>query len=133
MAEKEIKLRYGMNPHQDTARVFVEQGELPIEVVNGAPGFINMCDALNACQLVKELKTATGTFNTSTLPSINSTLAEMEKALGEIEAMLNSEAPLQYDLRRALEELTAAARAMKTMADTIERHPESLIRGKRGR
>jgi len=60
MGDKEIRLRYGMNPHQDVARVFVESGELPVRVVNGAPGFINMCDALNAWQLVKELDAATG-------------------------------------------------------------------------
>jgi phosphoribosylaminoimidazolecarboxamide formyltransferase / IMP cyclohydrolase len=56
----QIVLRYGMNPHQKSARVMVEQGRLPIRAVNGAPGFINMCDALNAWQLVRELKAATG-------------------------------------------------------------------------
>ncbi|MFC1641544.1 phosphoribosylaminoimidazolecarboxamide formyltransferase [Myxococcota bacterium] len=60
MTTREIKLRYGMNPHQLNARVMVEQGGLPIRVANGAPGFINLCDALNAWQLVKELKAATG-------------------------------------------------------------------------
>jgi len=56
----EIPLRYGMNPHQKTARVFVTEGDLPVEVVSGAPGFINMCDALNAWALVKELRAALG-------------------------------------------------------------------------
>ncbi len=60
MSEQEIKLRYGMNPHQESGRALIEGQDMPIEVVNGAPGFINMCDALNACQLVKELKAATG-------------------------------------------------------------------------
>ncbi len=55
---KELKLRYGMNPHQKTARVFVKDGELPIEVLSGAPGFINVLDALNAWALVKELRQA---------------------------------------------------------------------------
>lgn len=59
MTAQELKLRYGMNPHQPNARVMVEQGSLPVRVVNGAPGFINMCDALNAWQLVRELKAAT--------------------------------------------------------------------------
>jgi len=54
----EIPLRYGMNPHQKAARVFVPDGRLPVEVLSGAPGFINMCDALNAWALVKELKGA---------------------------------------------------------------------------
>ena len=60
MGEREIELRYGCNPHQRPARVYVERGALPFEVLNGAPGYINMMDALNAWQLVKELKQATG-------------------------------------------------------------------------
>lgn len=56
----EIVLRYGTNPHQKPARVYVEQGTLPITVLNGSPGYINLLDALNAWQLVKELKDATG-------------------------------------------------------------------------
>jgi phosphoribosylaminoimidazolecarboxamide formyltransferase/IMP cyclohydrolase len=53
----EIKLRYGCNPHQAPARIFTE-GPLPITVLSGAPGYINLCDALNAWQLVQELGTA---------------------------------------------------------------------------
>ena len=56
----EIPLRYGMNPHQKAARIFTAEGDLPVEVLSGAPGFINMCDALNAWALVKELKAALG-------------------------------------------------------------------------
>lgn len=57
---KELSLRYGCNPHQTPARVFVTQGELPFAVLNGAPGYINLLDALNSWQLVKELRTALG-------------------------------------------------------------------------
>jgi len=57
---KELRLRYGMNPHQKHARVFVAKGDLPIEVLSGAPGFINVLDALNAWALVKELRQALG-------------------------------------------------------------------------
>ncbi len=56
MAEKEIVLRYGFNPHQKPARIFTKKGTLPFNVLNGAPGYINMLDALNSWQLVKELK-----------------------------------------------------------------------------
>jgi AICAR transformylase/IMP cyclohydrolase PurH len=56
----EIRLRYGCNPHQAPARVFIEGGELPIRVLAGAPGYINLCDALNGWQLVRELKAALG-------------------------------------------------------------------------
>jgi phosphoribosylaminoimidazolecarboxamide formyltransferase/IMP cyclohydrolase len=57
---KEIKLRYGANPHQVPARAYRKQGELPIQALNSAPGYINLLDALNSWQLVKELKQATG-------------------------------------------------------------------------
>ena len=57
---KELSLKYGCNPNQKPARIFMENGELPLEVLNGRPGYINFLDALNAWQLVKELKKATG-------------------------------------------------------------------------
>lgn len=57
---KELELKYGCNPNQKPARIFMSEGELPIEVLNGKPGYINFMDALNAWQLVKELKAATG-------------------------------------------------------------------------
>jgi phosphoribosylaminoimidazolecarboxamide formyltransferase/IMP cyclohydrolase len=57
---KELSLKYGCNPNQKPARIFMTEGELPIEVLNGRPGYINFLDALNSWQLVKELKQATG-------------------------------------------------------------------------
>ena len=57
---KELELKYGCNPNQKPSRIFVEDGELPIEVLNGKPGYINFLDAFNGWQLVKELKEATG-------------------------------------------------------------------------
>ena len=48
-----LALRYGANPHQKPAQLYTFQGKLPLNVLNGAPGFINLCDALNAWQLVK--------------------------------------------------------------------------------
>ncbi|WP_315314118.1 phosphoribosylaminoimidazolecarboxamide formyltransferase [Prevotella pallens] len=57
---KELELKYGCNPNQKSSRIFVTEGELPIEVLNGRPGYINFLDALNSWQLVKELKDATG-------------------------------------------------------------------------
>lgn len=56
----ELELKYGCNPNQRPAKVFMENGELPLEVLNGRPGYINLLDALNGWQLVKELKEATG-------------------------------------------------------------------------
>ncbi|MBQ0029427.1 MAG: phosphoribosylaminoimidazolecarboxamide formyltransferase [Paludibacteraceae bacterium] len=57
---KELALKYGCNPNQKPSRIFMENGELPIEVLNGRPGYINFLDAFNSWQLVKELKAATG-------------------------------------------------------------------------
>ena len=56
MSESEITLRYGFNPHQKPARLFIKEGKLPFNVLSGSPGYINMLDALNSWQLVKELK-----------------------------------------------------------------------------
>ena len=57
---KELALKYGCNPNQKPSRIYMTEGELPIEVINGRPGYINFLDAFNSWQLVKELKAATG-------------------------------------------------------------------------
>ena len=57
---KELELKYGCNPNQKPSRIFMNEGELPITVLNGRPGYINFLDAFNGWQLVKELKKATG-------------------------------------------------------------------------
>ena len=56
----ELELKYGCNPNQKPARIFMDSGELPIKVLNGRPGYINFMDAFNSWQLVRELKAATG-------------------------------------------------------------------------
>ena len=58
MSENELTLRYGCNPNQTPARVYMKDGNLPFQVLNGSPGYINMLDALNSWQLVRELKQA---------------------------------------------------------------------------
>ena len=58
---KELELKYGCNPNQKPAKIYMQDGsDLPITILNGRPGYINFLDALNAWQLVKELKEATG-------------------------------------------------------------------------
>ena len=57
---KELELKYGCNPNQKPARIFMGEGELPLQVLSGRPGYINFMDALNSWQLVKALKEATG-------------------------------------------------------------------------
>jgi len=56
MPTNEIRLRYGCNPHQTPARIYTEAGSLPVKVLNGSPGYINLLDALNGWQLVHELR-----------------------------------------------------------------------------
>lgn len=56
----QLSLRYGMNPHQKPAQLYTTLPKLPLTVVNGSPGYINLCDALNGWQLVRELKAALG-------------------------------------------------------------------------
>ena len=57
---KELELKYGCNPNQKPSRIYMEEGELPIKVLNGKPGYINFLDAFNGWQVVSELKKATG-------------------------------------------------------------------------
>ena len=57
---EELELKYGCNPNQKPAKVFVKDGQLPFKVLNGKPGYINLLDAMNSWQLVQELKEATG-------------------------------------------------------------------------
>ena len=57
---QEYELKYGCNPNQKPARIFMKEGELPIKVLNGRAGYINFLDAFNGWQLVRELKKATG-------------------------------------------------------------------------
>ncbi len=57
---KELELKYGCNPNQKPSKIYMNEGELPIQVLNGKPGYINFLDAFNGWQLVKELKAATG-------------------------------------------------------------------------
>ena len=65
----ELELKYGCNPNQKPSKVFMQDGsDLPFTVLNGKPGYINLLDALNSWQLVKELKAATGRCRRGTAP-----------------------------------------------------------------
>lgn len=68
---KELSLKYGCNPNQKPARIFMSNGELPIEVLNGRPGYINLLDALNSWQLVKEMKKATGVASAASFKHVS--------------------------------------------------------------
>ncbi|MCE5259528.1 MAG: phosphoribosylaminoimidazolecarboxamide formyltransferase [Chloroflexi bacterium] len=84
---QELALRYGMNPHQKPARVFSSDGELPISVLNGAPGYINLLDALNSWQLVRELKAASGLPAATSFKHVSPAGAALGLPLSEVEAI----------------------------------------------
>ena len=82
---KELELKYGCNPNQKPARIFMQEGELPVEVLNGKPGFINFLDALNSWQLVRELKAATGLAAAASFKHVSPAGAAVGLPLSEVE------------------------------------------------
>jgi len=84
----QLPLRYGMNPHQKPAQLYTTLAELPIKVVNGSPGFVNLCDALNAWQLVKELKAALGLPAAASFKHVSPAGAAVGVTLSESEKKL---------------------------------------------
>ena len=86
---KEFELKYGCNPNQKPAKIFMHDGsDLPIEILSGRPGFINFLDAFNSWQLVKELKEATGMACATSFKHVSPTSAAVGK-------------PLPLDLKKA--------------------------------
>ncbi len=83
---KELELKYGCNPNQKPSRVYMEDGsELPITVLNGKPGYINLLDAFNGYQLVKELKEATGLPAATSFKHVSPAGAAVGQPLSEVE------------------------------------------------
>ena len=82
---KELELKYGCNPNQKPSRIYMEDGELPIEVLNGRPGYINFLDAFNPWQLVRELKAATGLPAAASFKHVSPAGAAVGEKLTEIE------------------------------------------------
>ena len=107
---KELELKYGCNPNQKPARVFMEDGELPIAVLNGRPGYINLLDALNGWQLVRELKASLG------LPA-----AASFKHVSPAGAAVG--VPLSETLRKIY-----FANEIEGLADSPRRGPDVLLR-----
>ena len=86
---KELELKYGCNPNQRPSRIFINDGsELPIQVLNGKPGYINFLDAFNGWQLVKELKKATGLPAATSFKHVSPAGAAVGLPLSEVEAKI---------------------------------------------
>ena len=82
---KELELKYGCNPNQKPARIFMTEGELPVTVLSGKPGYINFMDALNSWQLVKALKKATGLPAAASFKHVSPAGAALGTPLSEVE------------------------------------------------
>ena len=85
---KELELKYGCNPNQIPSRIFVDNGSLPLEVLNGKPGFINFLDALNGYQLVRELHDATGLPAATSFKHVSPAGAAIGLPLSEVESKM---------------------------------------------
>ena len=85
---KELELKYGCNPNQKPSKIYMEGGELPIEVLNGKPGYINFLDAFNGWQLVRELKKATGMPAATSFKHVSPAGAAIGNPLSEVEAKI---------------------------------------------
>lgn len=82
---KELELKYGCNPNQKPSRIYMENGELPIQVLNGKPGYINFLDAFNGWQLVSELKKATGLLAATSFKHVSPAGAAVGLPLSDVE------------------------------------------------
>ena len=85
---RELELKYGCNPNQKPARILMQEGELPLEVLNGRPGYINFMDALNSWQLVKALKGATGLPAAASFKHVSPAGAALSLPLTEVERQI---------------------------------------------
>ena len=85
---KELELKYGCNPNQKPSRIFMKNGELPIEVLCGKPGYINFMDAFNSWQLVKELKEATGLPSAASFKHVSPAGAAVGLPLSDVDRQI---------------------------------------------
>jgi paraquat-inducible protein B len=127
---------------QGVTRFVKKLDQLPLEQIGrdlqstmaGMDKIVNGPDLHQAVKslgdILDELKTTTQTLNADTVPRINAALAEMATVLKDLDGWVSADAPLQGNLRKTLEELAAAGRAISELADMLERHPEALIQGK---
>lgn len=115
---KEFELKYGCNPNQKPAKIYMSNGaDLPIEILNGRPGYINFLDAFNSWQLVKELKTATGMACATSFKHVSPTSAAVGKILSprlkkscfvdDIEGLDNSPIACAYARARGTDRMSS--------------------------
>ncbi|GAA3412645.1 phosphoribosylaminoimidazolecarboxamide formyltransferase [Paenibacillus hodogayensis] len=131
----EILLRYGMNPHQKEAKLYAEGGgELPIRVLNGDPGFINLLDALNAFQLVRELRQATGLPAAASFKHVSPAGAAVYAPLNDtlkkayfVEGLELSELATAYARARGADRMSSFGDAA-ALSDTVDASTAKLLK-----
>jgi phosphoribosylaminoimidazolecarboxamide formyltransferase/IMP cyclohydrolase len=131
----EIHLRYGMNPHQKEAKLYQEgAGELPIRVLNGDPGFINLLDALNAFQLVRELRQATGLPAAASFKHVSPAGAAVYAPLGDtlkkayfVEGLELSELATAYARARGADRMSSFGDAA-ALSDIVDESTAKLLK-----
>ena len=115
---KDLELKYGCNPNQKPARIFMDDGsDLPIEILNGKPGYINFLDAFNSWQLVKELKKATGLASATSFKHVSPTSAacgiklpeelKLASFVGDIEGLDDSPLAMAYARARGTDRMSS--------------------------
>ena len=130
---KELELKYGCNPNQKPAKVYMEEGELPIEVLNGRPGYINLMDAFNSWQLVKALKKATGYAAAASFKhvspagaAIGTPLTDVEKKIYFVEGMELTPIAAAYAKARGADRLCSYG-DWAALSDTCDAATASLL------
>jgi len=123
-------------------RIVKKLEQLPLEAIGrdlqhtmaGMDRLVNGPDLRDSVKslrsILAELESTTQKLNADTVPRVNAALTEMENVLKELDGWVSTDAPLQGDLQHTLKELADAARAVKELADMLDRHPEALIQGK---
>ncbi len=130
---KEMELKYGCNPNQKPSRVFMKEGELPITVLNGRPGYINLLDAFNGWQLVKELKRATGLPAATSFKHVSPAgaavglpLTEVEKKIYFVEGMDLSPMACAYARARGADRMSSFGDYI-SLSDTCDVETAKII------
>jgi len=130
---KEMELKYGCNPNQKPSRVFMKEGELPITVLNGRPGYINLLDAFNGWQLVKELKRATGLSAATSFKHVSPAgaavglpLTEVEKKIYFVEGMELSPMACAYARARGADRMSSFGDYI-SLSDTCDVQTAKII------
>ncbi len=110
----QLELKYGCNPNQKPARIFMQAGELPVEVLNGKPGYINFLDAFNSWQLVRELKAATGLPSAASFKHVSPAgaavglpLTETEKKIYFVDDLARSPVACAYARARGADRMSS--------------------------